>query len=254
MKQPPIAEAEIDARIKDHVDELLKLWWAEQGSTKVRDLQILASAIPIPRDHALRTLDLACGPGDVGRTIRKLYPNADVDFVDRDPALLSICRGFNQQEGIPGTYRQLDLKDESWSDGLETGVYDVVAIANALHWLDEKRADDVIGDIHRLLRDGGTLVFAEPCCAEAPFAPGFDEWKSQQPQRYDMERWKAFWGRLNDVVGYDHIALLGSRSDARIGENMTVAGWTELVRNRDFGSVDVLWRDADVVLVAAQKS
>jgi SAM-dependent methyltransferase len=199
-------------------------------------------------------MDLCSGPGDVGRTIRQVYPNAHVDFVDRDPLLLSICRGFNQKAGIPGTCRQLDLSDESWCRELELGHYDVVAAANGLHWLDELRADAVLGDVHRLLRDGGILLFAEPACPEPLFAHGFDEWKRRQPPRYEQERWQAFWGRVNSLVGYDHTELLGSRRDARIGGDMTVAGWVGLVEKRDFRPVDVLWRDADVVIVAAQKS
>ncbi len=253
MKQPPLTEPELHARIKDHVDELLQLWWAEQGSAKDRDLQILASSIPFARGQALRTMDLCSGPGDVGRTIRHVYPNAHVDFVDRDPLLLSICRGFNEWAGIPGTYRQLDLKDESWCHELEMGRYDVVAIANSLHWLDELRVDAVLGDVHRLLCDGGILLFAEPACPEPLFAPGFDEWKRRQPPRYEDERWHAFWGRVNSLVGYDHTELLGSPHDPRIGDGMTVAGWIDLAKNSGFRTVDVLWRDADVAIVAAQK-
>lgn len=253
MKLPPITEPEIDARITEHVQELLQLWWAEQGFAKERDLEILASSIPFKRDHALRTMDLCCGPGDVGRAIRQIYPNADVDFVDRDPLLLSICRGFNQRAAIPGTYRQLDLKDESWCQGLEIGRYDVVAIANSLHWLDEVRVDAVLGDVNKLLCAGGILLFAEPARPEALFALGFDEWKRRQPPRYEPERWHAFWGRVNSLLGYDHTELLGSPNDPRIGDNMTVAGWIELAKNRSFRTVDVLWRDADVVIVAAQK-
>lgn len=254
MKQPPITQPEIDARVKDHVGELLQLWWAEQGFGKERDLLILASSIPFERDRPLRAIDLCCGPGDVGRAIRQAYPNAHVDFVDRDPLLLSICRVFNQQAGISGTYRQLDLKDETWCRQLEMGQYNVVASANSLHWLDEMRADAIFGDIHTLLCDGGILLFAEPACPEPLFAPGFDEWKGRQPPRYEPERWQAFWGRVNSLVGYDHTQLLGSRNDARIGDEMTVAGWIELVKNGGFQAVDVLWRDADVLIVAAQKS
>src|SRR2546430_10567253 len=136
MQQPPIDQSEIDARIKDHVEDLLHLWWAEQGgATKDRDLQIVSSSIPFPRDRALRTVDLCCGPGDVGRAIRQNYPNAQIDFVDHDPLLLSICRRFNGRAGMPGTYRQLDLNDESWCQGLRARHYDVIATANAIHWL-----------------------------------------------------------------------------------------------------------------------
>jgi hypothetical protein len=34
MQPPPISQAEIDARIANHIDELLALWWAEQGASK----------------------------------------------------------------------------------------------------------------------------------------------------------------------------------------------------------------------------
>src|SRR5215471_18101116 len=156
MQQPPIDISEIDARVKDHADELLRLWWAEQGgATKDRDLQIVSSSIPFPRDRALRTVDLCCGPGDLGRAIRQHYPNAQIDFVDRDPLLLSICRGFNGRAGMPGTYRQLDLNDESWCQGMRARHYDVIATANAVHWLSPARAKAVFGDIHRLLEVGG---------------------------------------------------------------------------------------------------
>jgi len=255
MRQPPIEQSEIDARIDDHVEELLRLWWAEQGGqTKDRDLRIVSSSIPFPGDHALRALDLCCGPGDLGRAIRQDHPDAQVDFVDRDPLLLSICRGFNGRAGVPGTYRQLDLNDASWSRGLRERHYDVVAAANAIHWLSPARAEAVLADIHRLLDDGGTIFFAEPVSPEPPFAPGFEGWRARQPSRYEQENWTAFWDRANSLVGYDHTELLGSRDDGRIGEGMTVRGWIDLVERTGFQSVDVLWRDADVVIVAARKA
>ena len=255
MQQPAIDQSKLDSRIKDHVEELLHLWWAEQGgAAKDRDLQIVSSSIPFPRDRALRAVDLCCGPGDLGRAIRRNYPNSQIDFVDRDPLLLSICRGFNGQAGTPGIYRQLDLNDESWFQDLRPGHYDVIAAVNAIHWLSAARAEAVFGDIHRLLGDGGTFFFAEPATAEALFAPGFDEWKTRQPPRYEQQNWEAFWARANSLVGYDHTEFLGSREDSRIDDEMTVRGWIDLADTSHFQTVDVLWRDADVVIVAAQKA
>src|SRR5215472_17459292 len=251
MQQPPIDQSEIDARIKDHEEELLDLWWAEQGgAAKDRDLQIVSSSIPFPHDRALRAVDLCCGPGDLGRAIRHNYPNAQIDFVDRDPLLLSICRGFNGRAGMPGTYRQLDLNDESWFQALRAGHDDVIAAANAIHWLSAVRAEAIFGDIHGLLAAGGTFFFAEPATPEALFAPGFGERKTRQPPRYEQANWKAFWARANSLAGYDHTKLLGSRDGSRIGDGMTVRGWTNLAETSGFQAVDVLWRDADVVIVA----
>lgn len=57
MQQSPIDLSEIDARIKDHVEELLHLWWQEQGgATKDRDLQIVSSSIPSTRDSLVAGL------------------------------------------------------------------------------------------------------------------------------------------------------------------------------------------------------
>jgi SAM-dependent methyltransferase len=255
MLQPPIDPSEIDARIAGHAEELLRLWRAEQGgAAKERDLRIVSSCVPLPGDRAPRAMDLCCGPGDLGRAIRRDHPDAQVDFVDRDPLLLSICRGFNDRAGVPGTYRQLDLDDESWCQGLPARHYDVIAAANAVHWLSPVRAAAVLGDIHRLLDDGGTLVFAEPVGADAPFAAGFDEWKARQPPRYEQANWTAFWDRASALVGYDHTGLVFSGAGDRIGDGMTVRGWIDLAEASGFRTVDVLWRDADVVIVAAKKA
>lgn len=255
MEQPPIDQSELDARIRDHTEELLRLWWAEQGgAAKDRDLQIVSCSIPFPQQRVLRTIDLGCGPGDLGRAIAGAYPAARVDFVDRDPLLLSICRQVNQHAALPGTYRQLDLSDESWSQGLRAHGYDVIAAANAIHWLTPMQAETVLADVYRLLDHGGAFLFAEPAVPEAPFAPGFEKWKARQPPRYEAGNWKAFWGRASSLVGYDHIRLLGARADSRIGDRMTARGWIELAKASGFQTVDVLWRDADGVIIAAQKN
>ena len=63
MQSPPITQAEIDARIHNHIDEVMELGRAEQGASKTKDLELIASAIPFPRSEAIRALDLCCGPG-----------------------------------------------------------------------------------------------------------------------------------------------------------------------------------------------
>ena len=252
MQPPPISQAEIDARIHGHADELLKLWWAEQGASKPNDLDLMASAIPFPRTQAIRALDLCCGPGDVGRAIRQRYPNAHVDFIDRDPFLASICRAVNERASIPGTLVVKDLNDDDWFDQLR-GDYDVVAAVNALHWFDAGRAAQVVADAHGMLQGGGLFLLAEPACPETPFAIGFEAWKTRQPPRYTREHWERFWSRANALLGYDHTELLSSRQANRIGDNLAVSGWIHLLEQAGFGLIDVLLRDADQVIVAALK-
>jgi SAM-dependent methyltransferase len=252
MQSPPISQAEIDARIHDHIDELLELWWAEQGASKTKDLQLIASTIPLPRNQAIRVLDLCCGPGDVGRAIRQVYPNAQIDCIDRDPFLTSICRAVNQRDRIPGTLVVRDLNDDGWLGQLP-GDYDVVAEVNALHWFDAGRAAQLVEDVYGTLQGGGLFLLAEPACPESPFVAGFEEWKAKQPPRYTRENWERFWSRANALLGYDHTTLLGPRHANRIGDDMSVAGWIRLLERAGFGLVDVLQRDADQAVIGALK-
>jgi trans-aconitate 2-methyltransferase len=249
----PISQAEIEARISGHLDELLELWWAEQGVSKPRDLQLIASALPFPRGQAVRVLDLCCGPGDVGRAIRHEYPNAQIDCVDRDPFLTSICAVVNQRDQVLGKIVVADLRAHGWQEGLSRD-YDAVVTANALHWFEVPRAEQLAEDIHALLRTGGVFVFAEPASPEVPFAAGFEEWKAKQPPRYSRENWERFWSTANRLLGYDHTKLLGPRHANRIGDDVSVAGWTRLLKSAGFTLTDVLLRDTDQVIIAALKS
>ena len=201
MQSPPISQAEIDARINPHIDELLALWWAEQGASKPNDLELIARAIPFPRDQAIRALDLCCGPGDVGRAIRKIYPNAHIDCIDRDPFFTSICRAVNQRERIPGKLVVRDLQDDGWLDALP-GDYDVVATVNALHWFDEGARQQLVdGSSWRNCAAAGYFCWRSPPSCKAPFAAGFEEWKAKQPPRYSRENWQRFWSGLTQCSG-----------------------------------------------------
>jgi SAM-dependent methyltransferase len=249
-----LTQSQIEKKLRNEdLDELLHLWWTEQGAEKLRDLDLIASAIPFPKDATLRVLDLCCGPGDVGRAIRARYPKSRIDCVDRDVFLISICIRMNRREGVPGQNFVRDLRDANWHNGLEAE-YDVVATANALHWLDAHRVAQVFQDVFRLLRPGGVFLFVEPACSEKRFAAGFAEWKSRQPSRYSRENWERFWSRANEILGYDHTKFLGSRDSHLMGdEGMPVLGWIQFLKNVRFESVDALLRDADDVILAGAK-
>jgi len=247
-----LTQSQIEKKMtNENIEELLQLWWAEQGAEKRRDLDLMTAAIPFPQDTTARVLDLCCGPGDLGRAIRARYPNSRIDFVDRDVFLISMCVGMNRREGVPGQAFVRDLWDSNWHNGLGAE-YDVVATANALHWLDARRVGQVSQDVFRLLRPTGVFLFVEPACTEEIFAAGFAEWKSRQPSRYSRENWERFWKRANEILGYDHTKLLGSR-DSRLDDKMPVSGWVRILRDAGFRSIDVLLRDADEVMLAAAK-
>jgi SAM-dependent methyltransferase len=248
----PLTQSQIEKKLTDeNLAELLDLWSIEQGAEKRRDLDLMAAAIPFSQDTPLHVLDLGCGPGDVGRAVRARFPMSRIDCLDRDVFLISMCIATNRREGVTGQTFVRDLWDADWSNGLERD-YDVVATANALHWLDERRVGELGIDVFRLLRPGGVFLLVEPACSEPKFGAGFCEWKSRQPSRYSREHWERFRSRANDILGYDHTKLLGSRN-SHLDEDMSVSGWIQVLRNAGFASIDVLLRDADEVMLAAVK-
>jgi len=249
----PLSLEEIQRKLSnDNLDELLRLWWAEQGDAKKRDLELIAAVLPFSPEQELRVLDLCCGPGDVGRAIRSRFPKSTIDCVDRDVFLISICIQVNRRQGISGQTFVRDLRSKVWSRGLSRE-YDVIATANALHWLDARRAAQLFREVFQHLRPGGVFLFAEPACAEKRFARGFAEWKAKQPARYSRENWERFWSRANELLGYDHTKQLGPRDNGRIDEGMSVLDWMKLLKNAGFESIDVLLRDADEVILAGAK-
>jgi len=250
MQPAPISQDEIDARIAGHLDELLALWQAEQGEEKARDLDLIAAVLPLASDPPPRIVDLCCGPGDVGRAVQRRLPNAHVDGVDRDPFLTSICRGVNGRSGAKGETFVRDLEDDDWHAPLSPP-YDAVVVANALHWFPPWRAGEITADVLQLLRVGGTFILVEPTQAEMPFRVGFEAWRATQPPRYRQENWERFWSRASQLLGYDHTELLG-RHSGRIDE-ASVADWIGLLKQAGFASPDVLWRDADEVMLGAIK-
>jgi trans-aconitate methyltransferase len=248
-----LTQAEIARKLRgEDLDKWLELWRTEQGPAKRGSLELVAAAIPFSADCKLRVLDICCGPGDAGRAIFSRFPNACVDFVDRDLFFTALCFAVNQRDGVPGRTLVRDLLDHNWHRDLAES-YNVVVAANGLHWFRMKRAAELFADVYELLCPNGSFLFMEPAGPETPFAAGFAKWKDTQPSQHKSDDWTKFWSSVNHLLGYDHIKELGERDDSRIDDKLSVLGWVELLRTAGFGSIDILLRDAEKVVLAALK-
>jgi SAM-dependent methyltransferase len=246
-----LTQAEIARKLRgEDLDKWLNLWWTEQGLAKRNSLELMAAAIPFAAGTKLCVLDMCCGPGDAGRVIFSRFPNASIDFVDRDLFFTSLCSAVNQRDGVSGRTLVRDLLDPDWHRDLRDN-YDVVVVANGLHWFHLNRAAELFTDVHQLLRSGGSFLFMEPAGPEIPFAAGFDEWKHTQPSQHKQEDWLRFWSSVNNLLGYDHIKELGERDPNLIDDKLSVLGWVGLLKAAGFDSIDILLRDAEKVVVAA---
>ncbi len=250
-----LTQTEIAEKLQGQdLNALLKLWHAEQGPAKPGSLKLMAAAIPFPNDKNLRVLDLCCGPGDAGRAVYSRFPNARIDFVDRDPLFASLCSAINRRDGIPGQTLLRELLTPGWRSGLSES-YDVVIVANALHWFTLARAATLFAEIFALLCSGGTFLFMEPAGPEPAFASGFNQWKNTQPSQHKREDWTQFWSRVNTLLGCDYVKQHYDRVDpTRIADNLPVLGWIGLLKDAGFQASDILLRDAEKVVLAALKT
>lgn len=250
-----LTQAQIQEKLgSENLDQWLELWRVEQGPAKPGSLELMAAAIPFAAGRNLHVFDLGCGSGDAGRVILSRFANARIDFVDRDPFFVSLCSAVNQRDGICGRTLLHDLSAPDWRDAFEND-YDVVVAANSLHWFSIDQAANLFADTLELLRPGGCFLFMEPVCAEALFASGFATWRSTQPSHHKPEDWMNFWSRVNNLLGCDYIKEQFGQRDgqSRIGDSLSVMGWVQLLKNAGFEWIDILLRDTEKVVVAAQK-
>jgi trans-aconitate methyltransferase len=251
MHIPTMAEIEECLRGQD-LNVWLDLWHAEQGPAKPNALKLIATAIPFPIQHSLRILDIGCGPGDAGRAIRSRFPHAQIDFVDKNEFFASLCDAVNRRDGIEGRTLVRDFSQPGWRSGLAAD-YDVALAVNAVHWLSLGDTSKLFADIYDSLRAGGAFFMMEPATPESPFAPGFAFWQKEQPIQHRYEDWRKFWTRVQATIGYDYGFLGEPDEENHIDESLSVLRWVDLLTKAGFGSIDVLLRDAEKVVLACLK-
>ena len=246
-------QAEIEDKLRgEDLEAWLDLWRAEQGPAKPAALKLIASAIPFPIGRRLRVLDVGCGPGDAGRAIYSRFPQARIDFVDRNEFFVSLCAAANRRDGTDGRTWVRDLSQADWCRDLAND-YDVVVAVNAVHWFSPASAAKLLGDLFQALRSGGVFLLMEPAGAEPPFVPGFQAWQKQQPSQHKYEDWRRFWSRVNALLGYDYGFLGDPDGQIRIGDGLSVMQWVRLLRDTGFESIDILLRDSEKVVLAGVK-
>lgn len=226
---------------------------------RARHLACVAALLPYDRDHAINVLDLCAGPGDLGRTVRARFPNARVDFTDRDPFLLGLCRAVELREGAASRMLLADLWDPRWHAGARSE-YHAITLANALHWLSDVRLDALFGELHARLLPGGVFVFLEPMSPIPAIAAEHAAWvEAHRPAEttYYNDGWDSFWSRLRDEVGFDWFTEVTAHLPA--GEEWTdqhglhVVGFLDRLRAAGFSHVDVAARDAWSAVIIAVK-
>ncbi len=105
---------------------------------------------------AARLLDVACGTGRFLREVKANYPRLDVTGLDLSPHYLAVARGelraWSRARLIVGAAEAMPFADAQ---------FDAVTCIYLFHELPPGVRRAVVGEIRRVLRPGGMLVFVD---------------------------------------------------------------------------------------------
>lgn len=134
----------------DRISQEYNLHYSDEWSVRYRDQflhEVLFHGLEL---QGKRVLDAMCGYGDVTRYL--LDRGADVVGLDISEKQIEAYKARWQCEGVAASILDHGLENES---------FDIVVVLGALHHM-PPHLNESIAAIHRLLRPGGALCFAEP--------------------------------------------------------------------------------------------
>jgi len=212
---------------------------------------------------APRVLDLAGGTGSITRRVLARFPQATSVVVDVDPALLAIASGtFEGDRRVRVIVA--DLSSRAWVDAVEdSGPFDAVLTATALHWFEAERVSQLYREVHELLVPGGLMANVDhmPDAGLAPLEDRFGELAERRAEEYRTEHattdWEGWWSELAAVPEMAPLVearaeLFGARAGHSHTQSEAPSHWHEAaLRAAGFSSVGIAWRHLGDALVVA---
>jgi SAM-dependent methyltransferase len=146
-------------------------------SLGVRD--VLAAHVPA---DARTVVDFGAGTGDGAAAIARRLPEARVIAFEASPFM--IIAGRVQNAGIPNLRFMQGLAEHS---GLAAGSVDAVAITLVLHECPDVVKQEILAEVRRVLRPGGTLVLCDTPQDDLHGYRGFYEPYKEEWSRFDPD-------------------------------------------------------------------
>lgn len=174
-------EIEHGRSIADRAEQVWN-WSSPAGRRRAeRRAELIIAGAELTRDDTV--LELGCGTGIF--TERFAAVGCRVVAVDVSQDLLELAASRSIDGAV--VFRTDDAEQLSFGDGL----FDAVVGSSVLHHLDLGRA---LGEIHRVLRPGGRIAFAEPNMLNPQIAaqrlvPAFRRWAGESPEETAFVRW-----------------------------------------------------------------
>lgn len=245
----------------------LRRWDAQQeGYVPEREARfaVMFDALAELLPASFVALDLACGPGSLGRRLLARFPEAHVVAVDVDPVLLAIGRGALGT--LDGRLRwvEADLASPEWSEALGGTRPDAVLTSTALHWLEPEPLARLYRDLGRLLGPGGVLLNGDHM-AFGPALPTLTrlsdgvldgQWTDAAFAARGLETAEQWWAALAREPGF--AALLAERTRRFAGKRRQESppgldDHVAALRDAGFREVATIWQQlSNRVLLAVR--
>lgn len=204
-------------------------------------------------DGELLVLDLCCGIASISRRVLERFPEASIVAVDRDASLLELGKSIL---GSRVSWRQADVRDPSWAEGLEPGTFDAVLSATAIHWFQPDDVAGIYGVLAGLLRPGGVFANADHMPVSSPAVAELsqtllDSWQAERlrdaEDYYDFREAMRAEPALSSLIDQRDASF----DDQPSGVAAPLAFHRETFLALGFQSADEVWRHhADAILVA----
>lgn len=202
-------------------------------------------------------VDLGSGPGALAARLAARMPHAEVLAVDADPLLLELGRAHY---GTALRYAEVMIGAPGWLDALALDrPLDAAVSTTALHYLGGETLREVYRELAGRLRPGGVFVNGDHISPDSAaihdLAQEIGRRRSERCQALAQEDWQSWWaGATADPV----LSALPDRTGERRhppceGNDLSVSGHTELLREAGFGHAGTVWQFGNShVLVAVR--
>jgi SAM-dependent methyltransferase len=122
---------------------------------------VLVEVLP---DRVERVADLGCGDGRLAALVLEARPSVtEVVALDTSPPMLERARAR-----FDGDHRAQVLKCDLRDPLGDIGEFDVIVSGFAIHHLDDKRKQELFGEVARRLRPGGVFANLEVVASATP--------------------------------------------------------------------------------------
>ena len=129
-------------------------------------MSVLQKIVEVWHPQPTQLLDLGCGDGILGRFMMKLFPMAQVTFLDFSAPMLTAARDKIEAEHR-ATIVMADFSTPAWLASV-AGPYDVIASGFSIHHQPDRRKKELYAEIFDLLNPGGIFLNAEHVSSASP--------------------------------------------------------------------------------------